>query len=453
MDTMQIRGILFAAAALFSLAMAVWPHPGKLRYIVWEGSAILCTAFAVISFIRSGQPPTSQDILWLISFGMAVLIGYPYLHRVLFQSAADALTCQITLHTEEVYEGDSFTFTALLTNSSLIPFHCIRITVSLPEGILFDDEEKQTYTFFSEIFSMPGGSQKEIRLRMRAGRRGLYTLNDITVLYRDLLGFGTRTVRFSPEISRKNTVTVYPMPLRLEEHFRTRRHSPGSVPVSASSVTDPLLFSGIRPYNGDSLSRINWKQSAVHGELLVNTETASEKLDLTLVLNLQSRSVQRADRELSSRELSEMAVAVAAAVVDLASGDNTPLRIITNGETDFAVEEIYPCTETEQLLVSAQSRSRGEYFALLRFLARMKMHLTSSAAGMFDTLSRDPSVFRGGSVVVVSPYFNAVLRDFYNALQHRGIRCVFYITTLYNDFSDIPEDIPIYFRTHRGDSV
>jgi len=447
---LQIRGIIFAALALLSLAMAAYPSPCKLRYVFFETSSIFCTLTSAAFFMRSGRAPVFSDYLWLLSFGIAAVMSGIILHWMLFQSVSHALACRIELSTEEVYEGDCFTLRASLENTFRIPFHCVRLTISLPDGILFEDADKRPYTFYSEIFALAGGEKKEIRYRLHAGRRGLYTMNDITVLYRDFLVFGSSTVRFFSGVSRKNTITVYPMPLVLQKHFRTRRHVPGDIPIARSTATDPLLFSGVRAYDSDPISRINWKMSAVHRQLLVNTEEPHEKMDLTLVLNLQSRSVQRADRELSSRELSEMAIAVSAAVVDLASGDNTPLRIITNGETDFCIREDYRCGGEEHLLISGSSIRRGEYFSLLRFLARMQMKLTCSAKSMFETLSRDPSVWGGGSVVVVSPYFNATLRDFYEALQCRGIRCVFYITTLNNDFTDIPEDIPIYFRTHRG---
>ena len=37
-----------------------------------------------------------------------------------------------------------------------------------------------------------------------------------------------------------------------------------------------------------------------------------------------------------------------------------------------------------------------------------------------------------------------------HVIEYMGYEVVFYITSLFNDTTDIPDDIPLYYRTHRG---
>ena len=56
----------------------------------------------------------------------------------------------------------------------------------------------------------------------------------------------------------------------------------------------------------------------------------------------------------------------------------------------------------------------------------------------------------GGHLVVVSPYFNAVMRDFCRSMQAFGFEVVFWITSSFSSTEGIPEDVPLYYRTYRG---
>ena len=42
------------------------------------------------------------------------------------------------------------------------------------------------------------------------------------------------------------------------------------------------------------------------------------------------------------------------------------------------------------------------------------------------------------------------MRDFCRSMQSLGFEVVFWITSSFADTSDLPEDIPLYYRTYRA---
>ena len=84
-------------------------------------------------------------------------------------------------------------------------------------------------------------------------------------------------------------------------------------------------------------------------------------------------------------------------------------------------------------------------------LARIQGGVTMPSHLMFYKIAEEPERYLNGkNLIVVSPYFDSIMRDFYSSMESMGYAVVFYITSLFNDTTDIPDDIPLYYRTHRG---
>ena len=88
----------------------------------------------------------------------------------------------------------------------------------------------------------------------------------------------------------------------------------------------------------------------------------------------------------------------------------------------------------------------------MRLLARLDVKVTVPAHEMFGKIAGDPErILTGRSLMVVSPYFDGRMRQFYQQMTEQGYSIVFYITSLFTDLTEIPDDIPLYYRTHKGE--
>ena len=187
---------------------------------------------------------------------------------------------------------------------------------------------------------------------------------------------------------------------------------------------------------------------------MANENGFTEERDLTILLNLQSRPYERYDsvtEGISSTELTELGISVAASLIDEISAYEVPVRVLFNGSSDTF-------SEAEKIGEHTLSRSEDavslpDYHNLMRMLARISGGVTIPAHKLFYAVAEEPERFLAGkNLVVVSPYFDAVMRDFCRSMQSLGFEVVFWITSSFSDTEGIPEDVPLFYKTYRGEA-
>lgn len=397
---------------------------------------------------------TVTDFLILLSFLVSAVLALASARSIINTALKTQLFCSMFLddtNTAEtdVYENEGFYLYVELQNPSVIPFPYLKLNLNLPDGLIFD---KSSSGVLADVFSVPGKGSSKKRYWIRAIRRGAYVLDYAVIVRDNITGLDTVSFRMPVSVGRRNSLTVYPTILDLEEHFTTAMYTTGDIEVHRSPVADPLELIGIRPYANDPMKNINWKKTAAFGELMVNENGFTEDEELTILLNLQSRAYERYDtmtEGISSTDRTELAVSVAASIVDAVSVNEAPLHLIVNGNSDYFcdTEDI----EEHSLTYSLPASSFADYHAIMRMLARIHGGVTMPAHLMLYKIAEEPERYlTGKNLIVVSPYFDSIMRDFYSSMESMGYAVVFYITSLFNDTTDIPDDIPLYYRTHRG---
>ncbi len=397
---------------------------------------------------------TAELVIFLLSLAVSGVLAAMLLRSVVNTTLKTKLSCGLTLDTDatadtDLMEGEGFFLNVTLTNGSAVPFPKLRLNLNLPEGLIFEDGGTSVRV---ERFTVPAGSSVSRKLWVKAVRRGAYTVDYAVLVRKKSLLLDLVSFRLAVPVGRFNSVTVYPAVMDLDEHFTTAPYTVGDVEVPRSPLSDPLDFIGVRSYRNEPLSRINWKKSAAAGEWMANENGFTEERDLTILLNLQSRAYERYDsvtEGISSTELTELGISVTASLIDEISAYEVPVRVLFNGSSDTfsQTEEI----GEHRITLSDEASCLPDYHNLMRMLARISGGVTYPAHKLFYAIAEEPERFLAGkNLVVVSPYFDAVMRDFCRSLQSLGFEVVFWITSSFADTSDLPEDIPLYYRTYRA---
>jgi hypothetical protein len=124
---------------------------------------------------------------------------------------------------------------------------------------------------------------------------------------------------------------VLPRPIDLEATFVAADGLSGDIVTNHSLLTDPLIRAGTREYRpGDAMRQINWKSTASHNRLMVNIEEHFRRFVFNIVINMQSRDIEKHPEVPSAPYEIERCISVAATLLDRASEDNVPTRVIMN---------------------------------------------------------------------------------------------------------------------------
>ena len=399
---------------------------------------------------------TAELVIFLLSLALSGVLAAMLLRSVVNTALKTRLTCRLFLDKDtttdtDLMEGEGFYLNAELANTSVVPHPHVDLHLNLPGGLRFGDTGTANRT---AILAIPAGSTVRRRFWVQAVRRGAYTIDYAVLVRKKSIMLDLVSFRLPVPVGHFNSVTVYPAVMDLDEHFTTAPYTTGDVEVRRSPVPDPLDFIGILPYRNEPLSRINWKKSAAAGEWMANENGFTEERDLTILLNLQSRAYERYDsvtEGISSTELTELGISVAASLIDEISAYEVPVRVLFNGSSDtFCRTE---AIGEHRITVSDDASCLPDYHNLMRMLARISGGVTIPAHKLFYAVAGEPDRFiAGGNLVVVSPYFDSVMRDFCRSVQAIGIEVVFWITSSFSDTDGIPEDVPLFYRTYREEA-
>ncbi len=270
-----------------------------------------------------------------------------------------------------------------------------------------------------------------------------------------------------PDKSSRSTITVLPRAVDLKSEFTASKYTNGEFLVESSLLSDPLLKAGVREYNpGDPINRVNWLQTAVRDKLMVNIEEYTNRHRFNIVLNMQSRDLEKnIPGPPSAPYFVELCLTVAASILDKVSGENVPVRIISNTPPeniydDMEEPDLQPAnnsaksTDSNQntlsrLFVSPVFRGKNDMLTALRILARLELMVSTPVERMMDCIVENPYAFAdSGNIIFISSYLSERMINMCYTLRRMGINCVFYITSASSNAQIIPDDIEVHFKTY-----
>lgn len=238
----------------------------------------------------------------------------------------------------EAFEGEELEFIEEIDNAKHLPLPWVRSEISCSRWLSFygdtsASKDSAQKGLISGIFTLRGRQKCRRTWRVRCEKRGMFTVEDITLTVSDLFGL----VRSARVIKLDQQVRVLPVPADIEVGGMSSDVFIGDIPVRRFVLPDPFVISGAREYTGrEPMNRIHWAQSARTGSLMVyNNEYTTERRVL-IILNVQ-RSFRGEKQEISIPTL-EALIKGAAFMLDWCLHTHTQCALTVNSP-DPAVPE------------------------------------------------------------------------------------------------------------------
>lgn len=401
------------------------------------------------------------------------LIGVYLLQYFLYMKFAFSHV-QYTVETgsREVFEDEEIYIYEQLTNDKLLPLPFVKVDTELPEGLTFcittEDSSAtllETYPrVIQSLFTLRSHEIVRRRWKIRCNTRGTYVLGNSTMLVNDILGTYMQSKIVTPDkpenadsMDHKNVLVVLPKAIALEKEFTASAYTSGDILVQRSLLSDPLYRAGVREYqNGDPINRINWKKTAAEQTLMVNIEEFTKQYAFNILINMQSRDMEKGiPGPPSIRSAVELCITVAASILDSVATERIPVRLICNtppepfGEGDSMAVSAEDA-DGQKVFVSPAYQGRGDIITALRMLAQMELIISLPIEKLLDHMVQNPYAYTsGGNIIFVSSFLNERMIQFCYAMRHQGITVIFYITTTSNNAQWIPDDIEVHFRAYK----
>ena len=299
------------------------------------------------------------------------------------------LSYSVSFGSDEVFEGDDVYLFEEISNRGRLPLPYVRSDTNLPEGLrfcIFEEKNGKAKTnltgYIQSIFMLRPGATVKRRWRVRCLGRGEYTLTGVIIGTTDLFGLfrGTRELEFSAD--RCPQLTVLPSTMSLSDNFTSSKYLCGDIVSNICPVTDPLRICGAREYMpGDPVNRINWKSSASHGCLMVNSEERTVRHRFNIVLNMNSREIEQYPDRPSDSFAVERSIKVVASILDRVATEDIPVRLIVNspcGENEM-FSPVSDDASGEKIMMSEPFRGREDMLSALRAIAALKLSISLPA--------------------------------------------------------------------------
>ncbi len=276
---------------------------------------------------------------------------------------------------------------------------CLCIREQLHAGI------KITGGRLSQRAALRSGECAEFSYTFTAAR-GNYSWETVSAVVGDPLGLmetelplpASAMIQVQPPINK-----FKPIPFRP----RSTLHAPGSIPARlGGSGTD---FFGVRKYQpGDSLRRLDWRQSARHPRQLFTKEFEQEEIaEISLILDARPRT----DLRVGAESLFEFCVGATASLAEmfLHQGHRTSLLVFGEpmlhafpGYGKIQLHRILGCLSRARVETAAHKSGLLDFMPIRMFPSHALVIIISSLT------SADPSLFRrlrafGYSVLLISP--------------------------------------------------
>ncbi len=203
------------------------------------------------------------------------------------------------------------------------------------------------------VVSLPRGGTLTWAYKLR-GRRGSYSLNQLKVTARDILGL----MDVRETISTNGHLFVVPPVLRLRrvaiQPRRTRVYS-GSIPARQGGPG--IEFFDVREYQaGDPPHWINWKQSARHPETVFSNQFEQERVaDVGIILDGRRRV-----NEFGERSIFEHSVLAAASLSDALLNAGNRVGLVSYGRHIVWTYPGYGKLQGERILHDLSRLEPGE---------------------------------------------------------------------------------------------
>lgn len=347
-----------------------------------------------------------------------VLIFGKYALKGIFYSAS--------VNKTEVCEGETLELTEVVENRRFVALPWIKTELSASRWLAFlkKDSAVQTSggdnTFIPGVFTLKPRSKCTRVRTIRCLKRGVFSFDDTIITATDMLGL----VKVSQAVKVGISITVLPTSSDAEDAVLSFDEPIGDISVRRFINEDPFMIAGAKEYTGrEPLNRINWKYTAITGNLMAQSNEYSTSRNTLVLMNMQRKRVL----PITAADVRDIEALIKLTVKLLEDSvyNGCSCAFATNGGT--ASGEASDIIKTEE-----QKES------VLRMLAELE-----------NECSYDFSDFCGAvnygsftDVFILTPYIDDDMIAFAERLKASDITPVFYTT------GEIPRDVNKYQFMH-----
>ncbi len=356
---------------------------------------------------------------------LAILIQYKILRRRVFLNLK--YICQFNC--SEATEGDVIELVETVENRKRlsIPWLCVRIHTSkwldYAQSVSSVVENNR---IVDSSFFLKGFQKKKKLWKLKCLKRGLFTIENATLISGDLLSLK----RISKSVSINEKLLVYPGILPLEALFVPVNSLPGDHLVRRWIIDDPFIINGVREYSPtDPMNKIHWGATAREGRLMIKKSDFTSCQNLTVILNVQS--FEDEFYKVSNKDDIELGVKVAATLLIRAQNSGIPSRLLVNCKIPG----------TDNVLISDNGTGAVHTRKLLEQLALIELNPQVDFGDFLKTLSLE---INNSEVIIISAYSNKGILNFSRSLKY-GTNHVSVIILDDKVVKEYINDIDIYY--------
>ncbi len=209
----------------------------------------------------------------IILYAGFVLIAVNLVYTKITQANFDIARKSDTL---VIFTGINDICELTVSNSSILPIHALLINDYSDLNV----SSRQSQTFLMHV---PAGGKRNFDYTLYGRKRGLYKIGPTRVMFGDLIGLYS----FSFEMNTERDVIVLPRIYKIPEMSYRSLQPQGVIRNTVPIFEDPSIITGAREYeHGDDVKKINWKISARHNKIFINTYQHSISSNSVIILNL-----------------------------------------------------------------------------------------------------------------------------------------------------------------------
>ena len=214
----------------------------------------------------------------------------------------------------------------------------LKVKFKTDRHLLFDQEKgsRTTDQFYrNDIFRIGGGERVTRTLKFQGGRRGYYTIDEVSLVASDLFLLS----QLVADVEVKTELYVYPRPFDSARLRKSLVQINGEILSRRHLLEDPFEYRGIREYQPyDDMRSINWKATARTGDLKVNQKNYTALKSVRVFFQIQDDNILKKDSAV------EMSLRIVAALC---------LFFLRQG-TAWTLSPVIPCP-------SGQKRGQGRW--------------------------------------------------------------------------------------------
>lgn len=230
--------------------------------------------------------------------------------------------------------GEENELREVITNNKKLPLPMLHVKFDTPKSFVFENEDNSSISdnyYRDDVFTVMGHQEVLRTLKFTCTKRGCYYMHDTNITSSDLF------LKLTLTDHRENHAVIHVFPKKVDLSvfdipFQTIT---GNFVTQRTIIEDPFEFKGIREYQPyDGMKKINYKSSARHNTLQVNTFFMTSSQEVLILLNLDTNTYSRDER------LIEGVISIASSIAEKFIASGISVGIETNGIDTYTNEQI-----------------------------------------------------------------------------------------------------------------